>query len=40
MNLVIAEGAQFDGRVRIAGNASDVEPQLDPTAVAGPQSSI
>jgi len=31
-NLVIAEGAQFDGRVRVASDPSEVQPQLDPSA--------
>jgi cytoskeletal protein CcmA (bactofilin family) len=39
--LAIAEGAQFDGRVRRAKDPSEVKPQLDPAAVAAslPQSS-
>lgn len=32
-NLVIAEGAQFDGRVRAAKDASEFEPQLDVAAI-------
>ncbi len=32
-NLVIKEGAHFDGNVRLAKDAQEVEPQLDPTAL-------
>lgn len=33
-NLVIAEGAQFDGRVRAAKDASEFEPQFDVVALS------
>jgi cytoskeletal protein CcmA (bactofilin family) len=33
-NLVIAEGAQFDGRVRAAKDASEFEPQFDVAALS------
>jgi cytoskeletal protein CcmA (bactofilin family) len=33
-NLVIAEGAHFDGRVRGAKDASELRPELDPAAIA------
>lgn len=33
-NLVIAEGAHFDGRVRAAASPSDLEPVLDPAQIS------
>jgi cytoskeletal protein CcmA (bactofilin family) len=33
-NLIIAEGAKFDGRVRVAKDASEIKPVLDAAAVA------
>ncbi len=33
-NLIIAEGAKFDGRVRVAKDLSEIEPMLDAAAVA------
>jgi cytoskeletal protein CcmA (bactofilin family) len=33
-NLIIAEGAKFDGRVRVAKDPSEIKPQLDAAAVA------
>lgn len=33
-NLIIAEGAKFDGRVRVATDPSEIKPMLDAAAVA------
>ena len=33
-NLIIAEGAKFDGRVRVAKDPSEIKPLLDAAAVA------
>ena len=33
-NLIIAEGAKFDGRVRVAKDSSEIKPMLDAAAVA------
>jgi len=33
-NLIIAEGAKFDGRVRVAKDPSEIKPLLDTAAVA------
>lgn len=33
-NLVIKEGAHFDGSVRLARDAKEVEPEFDPNALA------
>ena len=34
-NLVIAEGAKFDGRVRVAKDPSEFEPEFDVAALTG-----